>query len=69
MRMYSFASLGIGYLSVLLFLGLAIMYAILLLISIFDYKRIVNKSINKFIDTGYIIGFITILSFVCIIVF
>lgn len=66
---HGFASLGVGYLSVLLFIGLVIMYAILLLIALFDFKRIVEKSTNKFIDAGYILGLINIISFVCIIVF
>ena len=66
---HGFASLGAGFLSVFFFLGLVILYAILLLTAIFDFKRIVDKSTNNIIDTGYILGLITIISFICIIVF
>ena len=59
-----FASLGAGFLSVILFIGLVIIYSILLLVSVLDCKRIVNRTTNKYFDTGYIIGFATIIYFI-----
>lgn len=68
-RIYSllpngFGSLGAGLCSFILFAALTIIYILLLIISIFDNKRIVNNSTNLFIDIGYIVGFVSILYFI-----
>ena len=58
-----FSSLGAGLFSFILFIVLIVIYCLLLVIAACDRMRTVAVSINKFIDIGYIIGFLAIILF------
>ena len=56
-----FGALGAVFLAVIISIVLLAIYCLLLLIAIFDFKRIVHKSTNIFIDIGYLVGFIALI--------
>ena len=64
---YAYDPRGFGAALVALFLAvitssvLLAIYCLLLFIAIFDFKRIVHKSTNMFIDIGYLVGFIALI--------